>query len=414
MVLFSSEYNLKECVFFMPSKTFSLLHPESSGFKLSLLSTGHFFNDLYASFLPTFIPTIISRLGITMAQAGFFSTFLGMIHIVFQPIIGYLSDRSANPWLVIWGPIMTCIGATMIPLAPSYGVALFFVGLWALGSAMFHPQGHGGVGHVVPRERLTFSLALFAVAGTAGVTVSPLFAVALVNTVGYRLMPVVASIPVLLLGWFTWRTMPSISHESGDAMTPQKGLLITLKSVFAIIYPIWAISTIRDATSQGVRMFLPIRIASEGGEIGMVGTVLFLIMLASTLSMVIIGRITHKCGKKKVLMCIMFLSPLFLLAGRAAEGWTSILLFVVGAAAINATMPITAAVAQEMVPNSRGMASSIVMGLSWGVGNLLMAPLGKVGDIFGVQATLLVVAILPLIALPMLFTKPFREAGEGR
>ncbi|HOO87597.1 MAG TPA: MFS transporter [Synergistales bacterium] len=396
----------------MSSKTFNLLRPESSGFKLSLLSTGHFFNDLYASFLPTFIPTIISRLGITMAQAGFFSTFLGIIHIIFQPIIGYLSDRSANPWLVIWGPIMTCLGATMIPLSPSYGAALFFVGLWALGSAMFHPQGHGGVGHVVPREKLTVSLALFAVAGTAGVTVSPLFAVALVNTVGFRLMPVVAIIPVLLLGLFTWRTMPSISHESGDAMTPQKGLLATLKSVFVVIYPVWALSTVRDAASQGVRMFLPIRIASEGGEIGMVGTVLFLIMLSSTISMVLIGKIADRWGKKRVLLGVMALTPLSLLAGVYTENWVSIFCFLIGTSAINATLPVTAAIAQEMVPNSRGMASSIVMGLSWGFGNMLMAPLGKIGDLFGVQTTLLVVAFLPLIALPLLYTKQFREMAE--
>ena len=117
----------------MTSKTFRLFRTESSGFKLSLLSAGHFFNDLYASFLPTFIPTLISRLGLTMAQAGFFSTFLGVIHIIFQPVIGYLSDRSANPWLIIWGPILTCFGATMIPLSPTYGTALLFVGLWGLG-----------------------------------------------------------------------------------------------------------------------------------------------------------------------------------------------------------------------------------------------------------------------------------------
>ncbi len=40
----------------MTSKTYRLFRTESSGFKLSLLSAGHFFNDLYASFLPTFIP----------------------------------------------------------------------------------------------------------------------------------------------------------------------------------------------------------------------------------------------------------------------------------------------------------------------------------------------------------------------
>ena len=394
----------------MTSKTFHPFRTESSGFKLSLLSAGHFFNDLYASFLPTFIPTLISRLGLTMAQAGFFSTFLGVIHIIFQPVIGYLSDRSANPWLIIWGPILTCFGATMIPLSPTYGTALLFVGLWGLGSAMFHPQGHGGVGHVVPRNRLTVSLALFAVAGTAGVTMSPLFAVALVNTVGLKLMPVAAILPVLILGLFTWRTMPSISHESGDAMTPQKGLFSTMKSVFAVIYPIWAMSTVRDAASQGVRMFFPIRIAGEGGDISFVGTVLFLIMLGSTIAMLVIGRMADRYGKKQTLTVTMALSSLFLFAGRASGGWTAILFFVLGTAAVNATMPITAAIAQEMVPNSRGMASSIVMGLSWGMGNMLMAPFGKVGDLYGVNATLFIVALLPLLTLPLLLTRPFREA----
>ncbi len=71
---------------------------------------------------------------------------------------------------------------------------------------------------------------------------------------------------------------------------------------------------------------------------------------------------------------------------------------------------IRAAIAQEMVPNSRGMASSIVMGLSWGMGNMLMAPFGKVGDLFGVDAILLIVAFLPLATLPLLLTRPFREA----
>ena len=159
-------------------------------------------------------------------------------------------------------------------------------------------------------------------------------------------------------------------------------------------------------------MFLPIRIASEGGEIGMVGTVLFLIMLASTISMVLIGKIADKWGKKRVLQSVMVLSPLFLLAGRFSGGWPSILFFMIGTAAINTTLPITGAIAQEMVPSSRGMASSIVMGLSWGFGNMLMAPLGKIGDLFGVQTTLLVVALLPLAALPLLCTKSFRETAE--
>ena len=396
----------------MPSKRIPLFCPESSGFKLSLLAVGHLFNDLFASFLPTFLPTIISRLGISLTQAGFFSTLLGFIHIIFQPLLGYLADRSSNPWLIILGPILTCLGATILPLAPSYGSALFFVGLWALGSAMFHPQGHGGVGHVVPRERLTVSLAVFAVAGTAGTTISPLLAVLLVNTVGYRWMPVVTVLPVLFLGWFIRCKMPSVSHESGDPVSSQQGLFTTLKSVFLVIYPVWVISSVRDGVSQGIRMFLPIRISAEGAGIGEVGMVLFFIMLGSTLLMLVIGKIADALGKSRILAVSIVLTSLFLFGGNITGGLTSVMFYVLGTSAINATMPITAAIAQELVPNSRGVASSIVMGLSWGVGNMLMAPFGKIGDLFGVQAVLLLVASMPLFALPVLMTGPFREVRK--
>ena len=167
--------------------------PGELGFKLSCCRRATF-NDLYASFLPTFIPTLISKLQITMTQAGFLSTFLGIIHIIVQPVIGYMSDRSANSWLIVWGPVMTCLGASMIPLSPSYGMALLFVGVWAFGSAMFTP-GHGGWG-TWPRRG---SPVARPVRGRRDrrTTVSPLFAVALVNTVGYRLMPVAALIPVI-------------------------------------------------------------------------------------------------------------------------------------------------------------------------------------------------------------------------
>lgn len=385
-------------------------YAKRSWFKLSLLSAGHFFNDLYASFLPTFLPGLVARLGLSMAQAGFFSTLLGIIHIFVQPVVGYLSDHSTNPWLIVFGPILTAAGASLIPIAPTYGTALLLVSLWGLGSAMFHPQGQGGVGHVVPKEKLTVSLAVFAVAGSIGVTISPLLAVGLAKTVGLRLLPVASLAPVVLLGWFTWRTMPSISQEGVESVTPQKGLMSTLLSVFAAIYPIWILATVRDAVSQGVRMFLPLRLSFKGGDLSYVGLVLFLIMLGGTVGMVLMGKVADQWGKKRTLVFALLIAPVFLLVGRALSGWRSIVFFVLGASFVNATMPITAAIAQEMVPNARGMASSVAMGLSWGIANILMGPFGKVGDLFGVDAILLIVALLPLVSVPMLFAKPFRDA----
>lgn len=379
-------------------------------FKLSLLSIGHFFNDLYAAFLPTFVPTIISRLGITMAQAGALNSVVGVMHIFLQPLLGYVSDRTARSYLIMWGPILTCLGATFLPGSPTYGMALFFVGLWGIGSATFHPQGHGGVGHVVPRDKLTVSLAVFAVAGNIGVTVSPLFAVALTKIVGIEKIPYIAIIPVLILAFAIYRYMPVLSDEVTEFPKDQGGLFHSIFSVFAVIYPVWIVSMARDATSQGIRFFLPIRIVSEGGDIGMVGTVLFIVMLGSTIAMLISGKLSDRWGKVRVLTLILIAGPAIMIPATYVKGNMSLVLYILGTSLINSSMPITAAVAQEQVPNSRGVASSIVMGLSWGVANLLTGPLGKVADVFGIPTTMLFIALLPLLALPVVFLKTFRGA----
>ncbi len=380
-----------------------------STFKLSLLSIGHFFNDLYAAFLPTFVPTIISRLGITMAQAGLLNSVVGIMHILLQPLLGYVSDRTARSYLVMVGPILTCLGATFLPSSQTYGMALLFVGIWGIGSATFHPQGHGGVGHVVPQEKLTASLAIFSVAGNIGVTVSPLFAVALAKLVGIEKIPYVAIIPVLIVAFAIYRYMPVLSQEGIAFPKVEKGLFRSLASVFSIIYPVWAVSVARDATSQGIRFFLPIRISAEGGDISAVGTILFLVMLFSTLGMLISGKLSDRFGKVRVLIFVLIAGPLLMIPAAFISGGASILLYIIGTSVINSSMPITAAVAQEQVPNSRGMASSIVMGLSWGLANLLTGPLGKIGDIFGITSTMLVIAALPLLALPMFFKEIFRD-----
>jgi len=60
---------------------------------------------------------------------------------------------------------------------------------------------------------------------------------------------------------------------------------------------------------------------------------------------------------------------------------------------------ITGAISQEWMPHSRAMASSIVMGFAWGLGSLLIPPLGIIGDHLGLTCALVVVGALPLASL---------------
>lgn len=182
--------------------------------KLTVLTLTHFVNDVYGSFLPTFVPLIVERLGITYGQAGLISSLSGLIHMVVQPMAGYISDLFSRPYALMAGPLMTALGASLLPASPTYGMALLFTGLWGFGSAVYHPSGHGGVGYVEDPSRLAFFLAIFAVGGIFGSTVSPLYAIALYRLFGYTLMPLAALVPALLVGYLTWRVIPVIDRKS--------------------------------------------------------------------------------------------------------------------------------------------------------------------------------------------------------
>lgn len=69
----------------------------------------------------------------------------------------------------------------------------------------------------------------------------------------------------------------------------------------------------------------------------------------------------------------------------------------VGFAFLQASTPVTTAMAQRRCPDSRSMVSSLSNGVSWGIANLFVTPVGVIADIVGLQATLNVVAFLPWI-----------------
>ena len=55
--------------------------------------------------------------------------------------------------------------------------------------------------------------------------------------------------------------------------------------------------------------------------------------------------------------------------------------------------------AQNHSGNSPAIASSLLMGLSWGLGGLVMVPLGAFGEVAGVTNALIVAAAFPVLAI---------------
>jgi FSR family fosmidomycin resistance protein-like MFS transporter len=65
--------------------------------------------------------------------------------------------------------------------------------------------------------------------------------------------------------------------------------------------------------------------------------------------------------------------------------------------------------AQETVPGSRSTASSLVMGVSWGIANIAASPIGMLADRIGLDAALSVVALSPLVVVAVMLFGDMRD-----
>jgi len=100
---------------------------------------------------------------------------------------------------------------------------------------------------------------------------------------------------------------------------------------------------------------------------------------------------------------MLFSGPFFLYFALHCGGMLSLGFFTLGVALLSSTVPVTAATAIERSPESRSVASSLIMGVSWGLAGLITFPLGTLADLFGINAAMQGGIFLSWIALPILF-----------
>jgi FSR family fosmidomycin resistance protein-like MFS transporter len=83
-----------------------------------------------------------------------------------------------------------------------------------------------------------------------------------------------------------------------------------------------------------------------------------------------------------------------------------VVLIIAAGTVLTFSNPLLILMAQKHSGNSPAMASSLIMGLSWGLAGLVMVPLGWVGDLIGTQPMMIIAAAFPAIAIPSALRLP--------
>ncbi len=372
-----------------------------------VVTLGHFINDAYGAMLTPLGPAIQAHFGVTIGAVTLLASVFSLTSSVLQPLLGIIGERFDRRVMAAVGPVFTGVGLTLVGYMPFFGLLMLLVAIAGFGSGFFHPAGSAYVARFSPPDRRGLWASLFSAGGTAGMALGPVFAL-----VGFAWLPVFALVGVIL-GVISYLVTPSDRPQgrrpsASEYLAIFRGPMVTL----------WAMAVLRSFASSAYSAMLPFILLARGFPAGearqAVVWALAVSAVASAVGGIIGGRLSDRVGRVPVMRAAVLAAlPLFVLLVLSTphQWWFYPATFVVSAA-VNASIPVGVVTAQEYAPRHVAVASSIMMGFSWGFAGLLVFLIGLLADHVGpVNASLVgLVALLPSVWLAYRLPEPARVA----
>ena len=362
------------------------------------LSVGHFCVDSYAGMLPPMVPLLQERLGLSLAATATIGAVMAFSNLS-QPLFGLLGDRLRRRNLVPAGLLLAAVCMPLMGVAPSFALTMAVIAVGGLGVAAFHPQSFV-IAADLSGPRRTFGIALYVFAGTVGLATTPTWLTFTVEAFGTRVLPL-ASLPGVVAALAIWRWVPLAADPAQNHGWRAVGTQIaaSVRPLAAIL----AVVVLRNITFLGFNLFIAILNRDRGMSLAAGGIALSVYSLAGVLASLGVGRVADRTDPKPLVWGSLAAAAPFLCAYALVPGPAALLLLAAGGGLLGSSTSVMVALAQQAAPEQRALASSLPLGMSWGLASLTLPLLGWIGDVVGVTAMLSALGWLPLVAAVIAF-----------
>ena len=380
--------------------------PRTAYAVLAAVSVSHLLNDTIQSLLPAIYPVLKASFDLSFTQVGLMTLALMLTASVFQPVVGFLTDRRPAPHALVVGMGFTLIGLLLLAAAWSYSLLLVAAALVGVGSSIFHPES-SRVARMASGGQHGLAQSIFQVGGNAGSAVGPLLAAFLVAPYGQRsiawcaLLALAGMLLTFRIG--QWQHAHHLETAKARAARPRveppetglpprrvaTALVILVLLIFSKYFYMASL-----ASYLTFYLMTKFQVSVQSSQLH-----LFSFLAAVAVGTILGGPIGDRIGRKPVIWgSILGVLPFSLLLPHADLFWTGVLAAVIGLILASAFSAIVV-YAQELVPGRVGLISGVFFGFAFGMGGIGAAALGALADRIGIQGVYALCAWLPAIGL---------------
>jgi FSR family fosmidomycin resistance protein-like MFS transporter len=372
------------------------------GGAVAAVAAGHTLNDTYVGFVPVLLPSFVNRFSLSNFQAGWLSAFT-QIPSVLQPFIGHLADRVTLRWVVTLAPGVTATLMSLVGWAPNYAALAILLMVVGISNAAFHAVGSATAGRLSGRH-LGRGLSLWMVGGELGGALGPLLAGSALT-----LLTLKSLAWLMVLGWIgsvaLYFQLRAVAMH-GRVIAERPHWRHSLGRMRRVMLLMAGLVTLRSMAMTAPWVFVPILLTAEGYSHLSSGAALTLFQVSGVAGTLCAGWVSDRMGRRVVLLFGLVVGPTSLLLFSFLRGWSQFLFLATAGAAGVAMHPVSMALIQEKFPESRGLANSLYLSMSFVISSGAAILVGYLGDAIGLRHAFAVSAAVMFGAIPVVLALP--------
>lgn len=370
---------------------------------LFALSLAHLLNDMMQSLVPAVYPIIKDVHGLSFAQIGLITFAFQLTASLFQPAVGYITDRKPQPYSLAAGMGFTLIGLVVLGFAAGFEMLLIGAALVGTGSAIFHPEATR-VARMASGGRQGFAQAIFQLGGQGGGALGPILAAFIVLPNGqasvawFAVAAVMAMFVLSFVGRWYAEHVPDIIVRKNTPKSEQP-IAATSGVVFAVFVLIVLMFSKTAYTASFTSYYTFFLIDKFNVSIKTAQLMLFLYLFAGAAGVLVGGPLGDKIGRRRIIWFSILGALPFSLALPYADFFWTVVLTVVVAFIMSSAFAAILVFAMELLPGRVGLIGGLFYGLVFGLGAVSAGLLGLLADQTSIATVFQWCAVLPAIGL---------------